>query len=104
MIVFSISVEANLRNPIAVFQAFRINLHVVPIKWQPFAITVDADACRIQLFDSRLIGGTKPRQMGALSRTHSASGIESEPIAPQKLVTLFPVIVARYIEAVRAGS
>src|SRR5947209_1072340 len=104
MIVFSIGVEANLRNPVAVFQPFRINLHEVPIKWQPFAITVNADACRIKFLDPLLIRGAKPRQMGARPRTHSASRIKSEAVASQKLVILLPEIVARYIETARAGA
>src|SRR2546425_5314526 len=104
VIVFSIRVEANLRNPIAVFQPFEINLHEVPIKWQTFTITVDADACRIQFFDSLLIRRAKPRQMGARPRTHSASRIKSEAVTSQKLVILLPKIVARYIETVRAGA
>src|SRR5207244_10950395 len=94
MIVFCVGVKTNLRNPVTVGQSVGINFHVVPVKWQPFAVPTNAHSGWIQLLDSLLVRGTETRQMRSCPGSHAATRIESEAVAPQKLVSFPSLVIA----------
>ena len=104
MIVFCVGVKTNLRNPVTVGQSVGINFHVVPVKWQPFAVPTNAHSGWIQLLDSLLVRGTETRQMRSWPGSHAATRIESEAVAPQKLVIFPSVVIAGDVQAIGARS
>src|SRR5207244_10681894 len=104
MLDFGIRVKEYMRHPVSVGQTYFINLLIIPVKWLLFALPNNAHSGWIQLLDSLLVRGTKTRQMRSWPGSHAATRIESEAVAPQKLVIFPSVVIAGDVKAIGARS